>query len=296
MPTETVYGLAADATSDTAVAGIFAAKGRPAFNPLISHVLDVGAARLEGEFSPEAEKLARSFLARPAHAGPAGRAGMPREPACARGSRHARASRSRARHGARADRGGGDAACGPFGQPLGPRQSDDRRACFRRSRRQDRLDPRRRPGAPRARIDDRGVSRCDADAAAARRDRARGYRGRASDAARPRGRLRNGADRPGASRIALRAARPRPARRPGRAGKTRPRSILPARSAGGAPVARLDLSPSGDLVEAAANLFAYLRALDETGAPCIAVAHVPHRGLGAAINDRLKRAAAAREA
>ena len=61
MPTETVYGLAADATSNTAVAGIFAAKGRPTFNPLISHVLDVGAARLEGEFSPEAEKLAEAF-------------------------------------------------------------------------------------------------------------------------------------------------------------------------------------------------------------------------------------------
>ena len=42
VPTETIYGLAADATSDAAVAGIFAAKGRPAFNPLIAHVLDVG--------------------------------------------------------------------------------------------------------------------------------------------------------------------------------------------------------------------------------------------------------------
>ena len=66
--------------------------------------------------------------------------------------------------------------------------------------------------------------------------------------------------------------------------------------AGSAAVARLDLSPTGDLVEAASNLFAYLRALDETGAPRIAAAPVPHRGLGAAINDRLKRAAAPRGA
>jgi L-threonylcarbamoyladenylate synthase len=59
-------------------------------------------------------------------------------------------------------------------------------------------------------------------------------------------------------------------------------------------IARLDLSPSGDLVEAASNLFAHLRALDETGASTIAVAPVPARGLGAAINDRLARAAAPR--
>jgi L-threonylcarbamoyladenylate synthase len=57
---------------------------------------------------------------------------------------------------------------------------------------------------------------------------------------------------------------------------------------------RLDLSPGGDLDEAAANLFAHLRALDATGAPTIAVAPIPNRGLGAAINDRLRRAAAPR--
>jgi len=61
MPTETVYGLAADATSDTAVAAIYAAKERPAINPLISHVLDVEAAREHATFGPEAEMLARAF-------------------------------------------------------------------------------------------------------------------------------------------------------------------------------------------------------------------------------------------
>ena len=58
--------------------------------------------------------------------------------------------------------------------------------------------------------------------------------------------------------------------------------------------ARLDLSPSSDLTEAAANLFAYLRALDRTGLRVIAVAPIPTTGLGAAINDRLRRAAAPR--
>ncbi len=56
----------------------------------------------------------------------------------------------------------------------------------------------------------------------------------------------------------------------------------------------LDLSPRGDLVEAAANLFAHLRALDATGVTTIAVAPIPATGLGEAINDRLKRAAAPR--
>jgi L-threonylcarbamoyladenylate synthase len=56
----------------------------------------------------------------------------------------------------------------------------------------------------------------------------------------------------------------------------------------------LDLSSSGDLAEAAANLFSHLHALDETGARVIAVAPIPDRGLGEAINDRLRRAAADR--
>ena len=63
---------------------------------------------------------------------------------------------------------------------------------------------------------------------------------------------------------------------------------------GGRPSARLDLSPSGDLIEAAANLFSYLRALDAAGVARIAVAPIPSHGLGAAINDRLRRAAAPR--
>jgi len=61
FPTETVYGLGADATSDRSVARIFAAKGRPSFNPLIVHVPDVAGARELVAFDPLAEKLAAAF-------------------------------------------------------------------------------------------------------------------------------------------------------------------------------------------------------------------------------------------
>jgi L-threonylcarbamoyladenylate synthase len=54
----------------------------------------------------------------------------------------------------------------------------------------------------------------------------------------------------------------------------------------------LNLSARGDLVEAAANLFSHLRALDASGAQAIAVMTIPNAGLGEAINDRLARAAA----
>lgn len=61
FPTETVYGLGADATDGKAVAAIFAAKGRPSFNPLIVHVKDRAAAEALVEFTPEARALADSF-------------------------------------------------------------------------------------------------------------------------------------------------------------------------------------------------------------------------------------------
>ena len=296
MPTETVYGLAADATSNTAVAGIYAAKGRPAFNPLIAHVLDVAAARREGEFSPEAERLAEAFWPGPLTLVAAGCAGMPREPACARRSRHARAARARARDGPRADRGGRDAACGPFGQSLRPRQS-------------------RRPPRMFSPISTAGST--GSSTAGLTRLGLESTIVACLDAGptllRPGAIAREDIEAVLGMRLALGADFGKAPTAPGRLEShyaPRARVRLDARDAGrneaaldfacalrgGAPVARLDLSPSGDLVEAAANLFAYLRALDETGAPCIAAAPVPHRGLGAAINDRLKRAAAAREA
>src|SRR4029078_2222356 len=61
FPTETVYGLGADATNGQAVAAIFAAKGRPLFNPLIVHVADLEEARRHVELSHRAQALSEKF-------------------------------------------------------------------------------------------------------------------------------------------------------------------------------------------------------------------------------------------
>ena len=61
FPTETVYGLGADATNPAAIARLYQAKGRPAFNPLISHLGDLQAARAIGHFDAMALKLAEAF-------------------------------------------------------------------------------------------------------------------------------------------------------------------------------------------------------------------------------------------
>ena len=86
MPTETVYGLAADATSDAAVAAIYAAKERPAINPLIAHVLDIEAAREHVLFGAGGRDAGPRVLAGAAHAGPARRFDLPDQPAGARRS------------------------------------------------------------------------------------------------------------------------------------------------------------------------------------------------------------------
>ena len=77
FPTETVYGLGADATNGEAVARLYAAKGRPAFNPLIAHVADIAAARKLAVFNADAERLAARVLARSVDAGAAARRRMP---------------------------------------------------------------------------------------------------------------------------------------------------------------------------------------------------------------------------
>src|SRR3954464_8721367 len=61
FPTETVYGLGADATNPAAIAHLYQAKGRPAFNPLIAHISDLAAARKIARFDAAAEKLAQAF-------------------------------------------------------------------------------------------------------------------------------------------------------------------------------------------------------------------------------------------
>ncbi len=67
LPTETVYGLAADAGNDAAVAKIYALKDRPQFNPLIIHIYSVGQAEQIAQLSPNAKALAEKTLAWPAN-------------------------------------------------------------------------------------------------------------------------------------------------------------------------------------------------------------------------------------
>jgi len=295
MPTETVYGLAADATSDTAVAAIYAAKGRPVFNPLIAHFVDQASAEREANFDDNARRLAQAFwpgaltlvapvskgcrvslLARagldtvalrvPAH--PVARAliaaaGVPL--AAPSANRSGRVSPTLAAHvaadlSARIDwiLDGGPTALGLESTIV---------ACL------DAMPRILRPGA---------ISR-------ERLEAALGF-------TLPDGPPEHAGEAPVAPGLLSSHYAPRAALR------LSAREVLPGEAAldlgsalaASAASVTLDLSPAGDLDEAAANLFAHLRALDATGVSTIAVAPIPNRGLGAAINDRLRRAAAPR--
>lgn len=285
FPTETVFGLGADATSDEAVAKIYAAKGRPSFNPLIAHVADRAAAEAQGRFSPQAAALAAAFwpgpltlvlpLAEGACICDLARAGL--DSAALRVPAHPIAQKLLAAVGR--------PLAAPSANPSGRvsavtaahvREDFDGRidaiidgvvdvgvestivSCLT-----ERAVLLRPGGVPRDAIEAvLGAKLEDAESDAAIR-----APGMLAAHYAPRAILR------------LNAA----SLEPGEAGLD-----FGGRFAPGADV--LDLSPRGDLVEAAAHLFAYLRALDAHHAK-IAVATIPHKGLGEAINDRLARAA-----
>ena len=295
LPTETVYGLGADATDPEAVAAIYAAKGRPRFNPLIAHVATIEAARAEGVFDEAALRLAEAFwpgpltlvvpaapggsvcdLARagldsvalrvPAHAAARAlleRVGRPL--AAPSANRSGRVSPTSAEH-VLSDLDGRIAAVLDGGEcPVGVESSVV--ACL--------------GGAPRL-LRPGGVTRqalaaelgFDPEAAGDPGSRPMGPGLLASHYA-PRAGVRLGAARiePGEAALLFGAFRP----------------------AGLAQAAAVEsLSEHGDPAEAAARLFGALRRLDASGAPTIAVVPVPEAGLGEAINDRLRRAAAPR--
>lgn len=281
MPTETVYGLAADAGNARAVAAVYEAKGRPSFNPLIAHVADLEMARRIARFDDRAEALARRFWPGPLTLVlPAGdtqavcdlaRAGL--ETVAVRAPAHPLAhalieavggpvvAPSANRSGRPSpttfadavEETGGAAAAALDGGPCGIGLESTVVAL---------LDAPRllRPGA---------VTRAEIEAVVGPLAEAE------ADAKRSPGRLARHYAPNAPVRLDARAPEP------GEAWL----SFGP-----GAP-GPYNLSPAGDLREAAANLFAYLRAADRTGPAGIAVAPIPHEGLGEAINDRLKRAA-----
>ena len=287
MPTETVYGLAGDASNPEAVARIFAAKGRPSFNPLISHVASLDLAVVEGQFDDRAIGLAERFWPGPLTlVVPVGQGGRTCELARAGLATIGLRLPGHALARALLEEFGGPVSA-PSANPSG------------------KLSP--------TRADD--VERELGDHVELVLDGGECEKGIESSivAVMPDGPPR--LLRPGAvSREQLEAvvgelaaAESEAITSPGQlASHYAPRAAvrLNATSVDDDEVllgfgdategAALNLSPSGDTVEAAANLYRMLRELDASAASTIAVSPIPETGLGEAINDRLRRASAPR--
>jgi L-threonylcarbamoyladenylate synthase len=292
FPTETVYGLGALASDPRAVAAIYRAKGRPSFNPLIAHVADMDQARREGRFDPRAEKLAAAFWPGPLTLVlPVMKSGSVCD--LARAGLDSVGLRIPANGLAR---GLIAAAGGPVAAPsanlsghVSPALPSHVLADLN-----GRIDAVLNGGACPVGVESTIVS----------------LLGEAPVLLRPGGVSRAGIEYVlGESLVGPEDGLDAPVA-PGqlashyapRAGVRLDAMDLLEGEAGldfggrfaGAHGTILDLSPHGDLTEAAANLFAMLRLLDASGMRRIAVAPIPHEGLGEAINDRLRRAAAPR--
>jgi L-threonylcarbamoyladenylate synthase len=292
FPTETVYGLGADARNGEAVARLYAAKGRPAFNPLIAHVADTEGARRLGRFDAAAEKLAAAFWPGPLTLV------LPKLADCpvadlALAGLDSVAVRVPAHPLAHALL---EAFDGPVVAPSANRSGhvSPTSAAHVLADLRGRIDMVLDGGPCTVGVESTIVS-CLGKPALLR----------------PGGVAREEIERILGRALALPTAAQAAPLAPGMldshyAPKARLRLEAQAPRAGeaflafgpDAPAASgmsLNLSPRGDLIEAAAKLFSHLRALDASGAAGIAVMRVPHEGLGEAINDRLKRAAAPRQ-
>ena len=131
FPTETVYGLGADATNGQAVARLYEAKGRPRFNPLIAHVADLAAAQALARFDADAERLAARALARTADARAAQSGRLPGRRACHRRPRQHRGARAGPSGRARDPHDFRQAGGRAVRQPLRPRVADHGRSTWR---------------------------------------------------------------------------------------------------------------------------------------------------------------------
>lgn len=288
FPTETVYGLGADATNGTAVAGIFAAKNRPSFNPLIAHVPDLAAARELVEFDALAERLAERFWPG------ALTLVLPRRPDCPVAeicSAGLDTLAVRVPAGAVAQallRAVGRPVAAPSANPSG--RLSPTTAQHVTSGLGDRV----------AMVLDGGPCAVGVESTVV------GIFGGQAVLLRPGGlsveeieSVTGPLGRPGSDPAA-------PASPGMLASHYAPRSALRLDAVAAEPGETLlgfgpdapagpNLSPSGDLAEAAANLFRVLHEIDSGRTGRIAVMPVPMHGLGLAINDRLTRAAAPRD-
>jgi L-threonylcarbamoyladenylate synthase len=294
FPTETVYGLGADAANADAVARLYRAKGRPAFNPLIVHVGDLAAAQGIACFDATALALADAFWPGPLTLV------LPKAPRCpvaelATAGLDTIAIRVPAHPVARDIlRGFGGALVAPSANLSG--HVSPTTAAHVQSDLSGRIDLIVDGGPVEVGVESAIVG-CFASPALLRPGgipRADIERVLGSPLASPDPNAADG--QPLASGMLASHYAPRARVRLNAASLSRGEALLafgPAALAGSeAAAAVMNLSERGDLREAAANLFGYLRALDACGARTIAVMPVPDDGLGEAINDRLRRAAA----
>jgi L-threonylcarbamoyladenylate synthase len=294
FPTETVYGLGADAANARAIAKLYAAKIRPSFNPLIAHVVDATAARTLGRFDHNAERLAALWP------GPLTLV-LPRTPACpvadlATAGLDTVAVRVPSHPVACALL---EAVRGPIVAPSANQSGhvSPTTAAHVRDDLSGRIDLILDGGATPVGLESTIVACIDAEPLLLRTgglSRAEVERALGRPLGESEARTGTAEDAPLAPGMLSSHYAPRTRLRLG-ATSVRADEVLLAFGPPLAGAARtLNLSAERDLVEAAANLFAHLRALDAAGASRIAVMPIPHEGLGEAINDRLARAAAPR--
>jgi len=297
FPTETVYGLGADATNAFAIARLYQAKGRPAFNPLISHVADLAAARAVGRFDAAALALADAFWPGPLTLV------LPRAAGCAvaelaTAGLETIAVRIPSHEVARA-------ILRAFGRPVVAPSANlsghvsPTSAAHVQSDLEGRIDLIVDGGPVEVGVESTIVG-CFEEPMLLRpgglpREKIERVLGRAL--VQPPADAESDNAQPLAPGMLASHYAPRTRVRLNATGVEAGEALLafgaPAQGADNA-AAVMNLSPRGDLNEAAANLFGYLRALDATRATAIAVMPVPEQGLGEAINDRLRRAAVGR--
>jgi L-threonylcarbamoyladenylate synthase len=292
FPTETVYGLGANARDGRAVARIFEAKGRPRFNPLIVHVASLDAALAFGVFSKDVRRLAQAFWPGPltlvlpqrddAGLSALVSAGLPTV-----------ALRVPAHETARALI---EVAGVPVAAPsanISGRVSATRAEHVAADLGQS-ADMILDAGPSAAGLESTIVAFTESGPALLR---AGAVPAQAIEELLGVPLQRQGPrDAPLAPGMLPSHYAPRAALRLNAQGPRAGEAFLAFGPAPTGEAAALNLSETGDLREAAAHLFAYLRALDAAGAEAIAVAPIPETGLGEAINDRLRRAAAPRPA
>jgi L-threonylcarbamoyladenylate synthase len=299
FPTETVYGLGADATNASAIARLYQAKGRPAFNPLIAHVSDLGAAEQIANLNAQAIALAEAFWPGPLTLV------LPRTGDCnvadlATAGLDTIAIRVPAHGVARAIlRAFGGPVVAPSANLSG--HVSPTTAAHVRSDLAGRIDL-IIDGGPVAVGVESTIVGCFDEAVLLRpgglpRGEIERVLGR--ELAQPPGDADSDSGQPLAPGMLASHYAPRTLVRLNACNVEPGEALLAfgpvAVSGVDAATSVMNLSARGDLDEAAANLFGYLRSLDTKGAHTIAVMPVPHHGLGEAINDRLRRAAMARD-